>query len=110
MSIINFFLRRVFTGTFKQKACTHLDHIQNITPQSNVCQKCVELGDTWPRLRVCLTCGHVGCCEQTKHKHAQKHYQETGHPLMMPLEMDFIHRWMWCYEDNALLELPEQYQ
>lgn len=106
MNLINLFLRRLFTGTFTIRECHHIDQVQKVTPQSDVCAKCVELGDTWPDLRVCMTCGHVGCCDKAKNQHAFKHYQETGHPIMRPFDDNIFHRWMWCYPDNALLDLP----
>lgn len=106
MGIVNLFLRAAFTGTFRAKECTHLDQIRDVVPEADVCLKCVASGDTWPDLRVCLTCGHVGCCEDAKNQHALKHFQETGHPLVKPMKQRFYQRWMWCYVDEALLDLP----
>ena len=106
MSITNLILRRLFTGTFRKKECTHLDQIQDVTPEADVCLRCVALGDRWPELRVCLTCGYVGCCEDAKNQHALKHHMETGHPIVRPLEQGIFYRWMWCYVDQALLDLP----
>ena len=97
-------LRLKWTGQKEEKHCSHLDMIDpNVEPQSEVCAKCVELGDTWPELRMCLTCGHVGCCDQAKNRHAYKHYQETGHPLTKPYKEEGMD-WIWCYEDEALLD------
>ena len=62
-TFINFFLRRLWTGQFPKKDCSHLDMIRDVEAASDVCDQCVELGDSWPALRMCLTCGHVGCCE-----------------------------------------------
>ena len=59
------------------------------------------MGDTWIHLRVCLTCGHVGCCNDSKNKHASKHYHETGHPIVKPLEAG--EDWLWCYADEVTL-------
>ena len=106
MSITNLILRRFFTGTFSKKECSHLDQIRDVMPEADVCLKCVELGDTWPDLRVCLTCGYVGCCEDAKNYHALRHYRETGHPIVKPLATGMLNRWMWCYSDQALLDLP----
>lgn len=78
--------------------CTHTDHIQEVTPSGQGCNKCLELGDTWVHLRMCLTCGHVGCCDNSKNKHATKHYKETGHPIMQSFEPG--EEWMWCYVDQ----------
>ena len=99
---INPFLRKSWTGQFRTRECTHLDMIKDVEPEADVCRECVELGDSWPALRMCLTCGHVGCCEQAKNQHAFKHHEETGHPLVRPyLERGM--RWTWCYVDSALL-------
>lgn len=77
--------------------------IKDVEPKSDVCDQCVELGETWPALRKCLTCGHVGCCEQAKYQHALRHFQKTGHPLVMPYRERGM-KWIWCYEDQALLD------
>jgi uncharacterized UBP type Zn finger protein len=101
--LINVFLRRAWTGQFAKRPCTHLDMINDVRPTAEVCEQCVALGDGWPALRMCLTCGHVGCCEKTKHQHALKHFQATGHPLARPYKergMD----WVWCYLDKTLLD------
>lgn len=103
--VINAGLRRMFTGTFSQKECSHLDEINDVQPSADVCEACVALGDDWPALRMCLICGNVGCCEDGN-KHARKHFEETGHPLMRPY-LEPRARWMWCYVDQALLDLPE---
>jgi uncharacterized UBP type Zn finger protein len=100
---INVVLRRLWTGTFARKSCHHLDMIKNVPPQSEVCEQCVASGDTWPALRLCLTCGHVGCCEKAKNQHALKHFQATGHPLVSPYKERGMH-WIWCYLDKALLD------
>lgn len=100
--LVNVFLRRGFTGTFARQPCSHLDLINDVEPSADVCLQCVELGDSWPALRMCLICGEVGCCEDGN-KHALRHYEETGHPLMKP-HLERGMNWIWCYEDNALLD------
>jgi CPA2 family monovalent cation:H+ antiporter-2 len=82
--------------------CPHLADIVVTEPTVDVCAQCVESGDVWPALRMCLVCGNVGCCDTSKNRHAQAHYEETGHPLMRSIRMD--EGWMWCYEDNAFFE------
>ena len=79
--------------------------IRAVEPSSEVCDACVESGDTWPALRMCLTCGYVGCCEDAKNQHALKHYEETDHPLMRAYRERGMN-WMWCYPDEALLDPP----
>lgn len=101
--LVNAGLRRLFTGTFAKIECRHLDLINDVEPSSDVCDQCVELGETWPALRMCLICGHVGCCQDAKYQHALRHYEETGHQLIKP-HLERAMDWIWCYEDRALLD------
>lgn len=65
------------------------------------CQECAELGEsTWAHLRMCLSCGHVGCCDSSIHKHASAHFHTTGHPVMRSDEPG--ETWRWCYVDVLL--------
>lgn len=87
-------------------SCQHLDHIEVTATDAHVCEDCVKTGDTWVHLRLCLQCGHVGCCDQSKNRHATRHYRETGHPLIRSIEPG--ERWVWCYVDKAVVgELPQ---
>ncbi len=79
-------------------SCTHLDQIKITTTTTRVCPECVKMGDTWVHLRLCLICGHVGCCDSSKNKHATKHFKHIGHPLIRSIEPG--ERWMWCYVDE----------
>jgi hypothetical protein len=99
VSVPEFLLRLLFTGQVEDKQCSHLDAIQVIEPTANVCQECVDQGDIWPALRMCLFCGYVGCCDTSKNKHMKLHYQETGHPIFRSIRLD--ESWVWCYEDDA---------
>ena len=63
----------------------------------------MALGDPWNELRVCLSCGHVGCCEDSQHAHALKHFQATGHPMIASFERG--ETWGWCYVDRRYFEL-----
>ena len=86
--------------------CTHLDQIEVVTPSGNGCKECLELGDTWVHLRLCMSCGHVGCCDNSKNKHATKHFGSTQHPIIMSYERG--EEWGWCYVDHGSFEsLPE---
>ena len=62
------------------------------------------MGDTWVHLRLCLSCGHVGCCDSSKNKHATKHFGQTNHPLMQSLQPG--ESWIWCFIDEVAME-PE---
>ena len=95
-----FGLRLYFNRRLTAKPCSHLNVGSSVEQQSDVCNECVELGDSWPALRVCMTCGYVGCCTQSKNKHIAAHYEETGHPIIAaPGEGN----WMWCFPDEAIL-------
>lgn len=59
-------------------SCTHLDYIRNIAPSSRGCEDCLKTGDTWVHVQLCLTCGHVGCCDSSKNKHAEKHFRAAA--------------------------------
>ena len=97
-------LRRVWTGQWRTKPCSHFDRITNgVRPRSEVCEECLALGDSWPALRMCLTCGYVGCCDKAKNRHAPKHFDETGHPLWIPYKERGMN-WVWCRVDDTLLE------
>ncbi|HEV2247385.1 MAG TPA: UBP-type zinc finger domain-containing protein [Terriglobia bacterium] len=78
--------------------CAHLDQIRIETTDKHVCEDCVKTGDTWVQLRLCLTCGYVGCCDSSKNKHATKHFRSSGHPLIRTIEPG--EDWMWCYVDE----------
>jgi uncharacterized UBP type Zn finger protein len=86
--------------------CTHLDEIRLTHTDKHVCEDCIRTGDRWVHLRMCLTCGHVGCCDSSKNKHATRHFHETSHPLMRSAEPG--EHWMWCYVDQTEPgELPD---
>lgn len=82
--------------------CSHLDQIHDVTPSADGCEDCLKIGDTWHHLRLCLTCGHVGCCDSSKNKHATAHFHETGHPIVQSFERG--EDWAWCYVDNIILQ------
>jgi uncharacterized UBP type Zn finger protein len=81
-----------------QPTCPHFNQIRAVTPGSAGCAECLASGDTWVHLRLCLTCGHVGCCDSSKNKHATKHFQATNHPIMKSFEPG--EHWGWCYLDQ----------
>lgn len=79
--------------------CTHLDQIRDVSPRTpEGCEECLQMGDTWVHLRLCLTCGHVGCCDQSKNRHARRHAHDTGHPIIASLEPG--EDWRWCFVDR----------
>jgi hypothetical protein len=62
--------------------CMHLDQITVTQTDTHVCEECIKIGDKWVHLRLCLLCGHVGCCDSSKNRHATKHFQHARHPLI----------------------------
>lgn len=99
--IDDFMIKVMFTGQVEDKPCRHLQEVQVTSTTAETCDDC-EPGEIWPALRLCLACGHVGCCDTSVHKHAKSHWEQTGHPLMRSIRMD--EGWMWCYEDNAAFQ------
>jgi uncharacterized UBP type Zn finger protein len=93
--------REVKTATVP-KTCEHLEAaVDAAEPNPRTpghCEDCKEDGkDAWAHLRMCLTCGHVGCCDSSPHQHASEHFEQTGHPLMRSVEPG--ENWRWCYID-----------
>ena len=86
----------------EEPVCTHLDAIQPVEPATPGCEECLRDGAPWVHLRLCLTCGHVGCCDQSLGKHATNHFRSTGHPLIRSLEPG--EAWIWCYVDEDVVD------
>jgi monovalent cation:H+ antiporter-2, CPA2 family len=84
--------------------CVHLHSVKAVRPRASGCEECLALGDTWVHLRLCRTCGHVGCCDDSKNKHATKHFHSTGHPIITSFEPG--EHWSWCYVDDMVVDLP----
>jgi hypothetical protein len=84
--------------------CPHAEAIDpDVVPDApDVCPECVALGDGWVHLRVCLVCGHVGCCDQSKNRHARRHFHATQHPVIQSYEPG--EGWRYCWIDAV--ELP----
>ena len=85
----------------QKKTCTHRDQVQDVKGNTVGCEECMQTGDTWVHLRLCMTCGHVGCCDNSKNKHASKHFHETGHPVIRSFQPG--ENWLWCYIDQMYL-------
>jgi Zn-finger in ubiquitin-hydrolases and other protein len=83
--------------------CTHLDQIHDVKPRTRGCEECLEMGDRWVHLRMCQTCGHVGCCDSSKNKHATKHFHEQHHAIMRSVEPG--ETWGWCYIDQVEVDV-----
>lgn len=86
-------------------SCTHIDSVHPKPARTPAgCEECLKAGTQWVHLRLCLDCGHVGCCDSSPGRHATKHYHTTQHPVMASLELG--ERWAWCYIDEADLPIP----
>ena len=81
--------------------CSHLDQIRDVTPRSEGCEECLLTGDRWVHLRLCLSCGHVGCCDSSPNRHATKHHHNTGHAVIRSFQPG--EDWMYCYVDDVVL-------
>ncbi len=83
--------------------CTHLDQVGAVKPRTpQGCEECLETHARWLHLRLCLTCGHVGCCDSSPNKHATKHFHRAGHPIVRSFEPG--EDCGWCYVDQLMLE------
>jgi hypothetical protein len=81
--------------------CSHLDQVHPVTPRSSGCEECLRTGSTWVHLRICMICGHVGCCDSSPNRHATAHYHTSAHPIMRSGEPE--ETWGWCYVDQVTL-------
>ena len=81
-----------------EAGCAHLDRIESVEPASKGCQDCLAKGDDWVHLRVCMTCGRVGCCDSSKNKHASAHARQQDHPIVQSYEPG--EDWWWCFVDQ----------
>ncbi|MGW3632919.1 UBP-type zinc finger domain-containing protein [Streptomyces sp. NPDC005122] len=80
----------------------HLPYIRSVAPRTpDGCDECMHIGATWLHLRMCLTCGHVGCCDSSPLQHARAHAATAGHPVVRSLEPG--EDWRWCYLDKAMV-------
>jgi uncharacterized UBP type Zn finger protein len=91
--------------------CAHLDQVDPtlVTAAVDGCPECLATGSTWVSLRQCMTCGHVGCCDNSPNRHATAHFERERHPVIRSTEAG--ETWFWCYEDHLAfgsLETPEQ--
>jgi uncharacterized UBP type Zn finger protein len=81
--------------------CTHLEDLEEVTPHTQGCEECLQSGSSWVHLRLCLSCGHVGCCDSSPNKHATAHFHGTNHPVTQSFQPG--EDWMYCYEDDLVM-------
>ena len=82
--------------------CEHLGEIKQVTPSADGCEDCLKTGDSWVHLRLCESCGHVGCCDNSKNRHATKHFHASQHPIIKSFEPG--EDWGYCYVDDRFYE------
>jgi Zn-finger in ubiquitin-hydrolases and other protein len=85
--------------------CSHLDEVHDVTPGADGCEDCLATGGRWVHLRLCMTCGHVGCCDSSPSKHATAHFHGVGHPVVQSYEPG--EDWWWCYRDAVGFEVAD---
>ena len=85
-----------------QNRCPHLTEVREVAPSAEGCEDCLKIGDRWMHLRICETCGHVGCCDSSKNKHATKHFRASRHPIIKSFEPG--EGWGYCYVDEMFFE------
>lgn len=87
------------------KPCTHTAGIRHMVPSVSGCEECLKTGSTWVHLRLCRTCGHVGCCDESPNRHARAHFHATSHPIIEGY--DPPEGWGWCFVDRVGLDLGD---
>ena len=85
-----------------EQQCGHLDQVRDVSPSADGCEECLQTGGRWVHLRLCLTCGHVGCCDSSPNQHASKHVRSESHPIVRSLEPG--ESWAYCYPDDLFME------
>jgi uncharacterized UBP type Zn finger protein len=86
--------------------CKHVAEIQDVKPSADGCEDCLKIGGQWVHLRLCETCGHVGCCDSSPNRHASKHFATSGHPIVKSFEPG--EDWGYCFVDDEFYEaLPK---
>ncbi|HUP20951.1 MAG TPA: UBP-type zinc finger domain-containing protein [Gemmatimonadota bacterium] len=84
--------------------CPHVAAVRPVKPRTAGCEECLAIGSGWVHLRLCLTCGHAGCCDSSPHRHATRHFRTEGHSIVRSFEPG--EDWAWCYVDEAFVEVP----
>jgi uncharacterized UBP type Zn finger protein len=86
-------------------SCEHLSLVREVAPSADGCEDCLRSGDSWVHLRMCMSCGHVGCCDSSPNRHATAHWHSNQeHPIVRSFEPG--ENWWWCYPDTLLFDVP----
>ena len=86
--------------------CAHVGQIREVTPHTKGCEECLKTGGRWVHLRLCMICGHVGCCDSSPNRHASRHARAASHPIVRSVEPG--EDWSWCYVDLVALRLTAE--
>ena len=104
--IVDTFRRLAFERSLERPSCLHffefLEAVDEPAPAAYACLSCLQSGTRWVQLRMCMTCGSVGCCDSSEQPHAKAHFEATGHPMMRSIEPGDT--WGWCYVDRAYID------
>jgi hypothetical protein len=86
-------------------ACSHLDQItlDHVPATIPGCEDCLRMGGWWVHLRLCLSCGHIGCCDSSPNRHASHHAHDSGHVIIRSVEPG--EDWSWCFADQVGLQV-----
>jgi uncharacterized UBP type Zn finger protein len=87
--------------------CSHLDQVEILSLPAEIagCEECLKIGGTWLHLRMCQSCGQIGCCDSSPNRHATRHAREAEHPVLRSAEPG--EDWSWCVIDEAAFVLRE---
>ena len=85
-------------------SCPHISRVTPTPSRTDGCEECLKIGATWVHLRLCLHCGHVGCCDSSPNHHGTKHFEATAHPIIASFEPG--ERWAWCCADETAVGIP----
>ncbi|HEX2064041.1 MAG TPA: UBP-type zinc finger domain-containing protein [Acidimicrobiales bacterium] len=97
-------LKRARTeGAVLASTCTHLDQVREVDPRAEGCEECLAADGRWVHLRICMSCGHIGCCDSSPGRHATGHHRHTTHPIVRSFEPG--EDWWWCYPDDLAFEI-----
>ncbi len=84
-------------------SCAHLSGLSPMEPNTvHGCEDCLRIGASWVHLRLCMACGHVGCCDSSPNRHATAHFGESSHPVVQSYEPG--EAWAYCYVDDGMIE------
>ena len=93
--------------TDPEATCSHIQQVEIHAPNSKGCEECLKIGSDWVNLRLCLTCGQVGCCDDSPNKHDSKHAKSDSHPVLQSFEPE--PKWLYCFTDDVLDFEPPKY-